>query len=133
VKPEIRYLNTDLDLVGPRDLCPLAAALEVQGVSPVHVTPGQDGCWYATFETDARRDTPEESMSVMLAAVESLSGEARALWWECRLREFNIGYDCGEQPWAFNNGLSSATVLRAGTAGASLRITLYPPDIGDRA
>ena len=34
--PPIAYLNTDLDLVGPRDLRPLAAALEAQGVPPVY-------------------------------------------------------------------------------------------------
>lgn len=124
----IRYLNTDLDLVAGRDLVPLANALEARGVSSLFVTPGDDGRSYATFETDNQYETPESNISAMLAAIESLDENVRALWSECSLREFNIGYDCGYEPWAFNNGLTNATLLRIANAGASLRITLYPPD-----
>jgi hypothetical protein len=130
LKPRIYYLNTDLDLVAQRDLTPLAAALEAQGVPPLYVTHGEDGRWYATFETADQYGAPEESMSKMLDAVESLSGEAHTLWSECSLREFNIGYDCGDEPWAFNNGLTNATLRRTATIGASLRITIYPADTG---
>jgi hypothetical protein len=126
---EIRYLNTDLDLVAARDLTPLAEALSAQGVRPLYgVTHGEDERWYATFETDEQHATPEESMVAMLDAIESLPGPARTLWKKCSLREFNIGYDCGDHPWAFNNGLSNGTLIRAGAAGATLRITLYPPE-----
>jgi hypothetical protein len=59
-------------------------------------------------------------------AVESLEESCRPLWTECRLKEFNIGYDCGHEPWAFNHGLTNQTLLRMAQAGASLRITLYP-------
>ncbi len=41
-------------------------------------------------------------------------------------REFNIGYDCGAEPWAFNQGLSAHLLGRMATAGASLRVTIYP-------
>ena len=43
-----------------------------------------------------------------------------------QLREFNIGYDCGEEPWAFNQGLSAETLRRVAAVKASLRWTLYP-------
>jgi hypothetical protein len=126
---EIYYLNTDLDLVAARDFTPLAAALEAQGVCPLYgVTHGEGEHWYATFETDHQYNTPEETMAVMLDAIESLSRTTRTLWTECSLREFNIGYVCGDHPWAFNHGLSNRTLVRAGTAGATLRITLYPPE-----
>ena len=125
---EIRYLNTDLDLVAARDLAPLATALEPGGLHALYVTHGEDGRWYATFEATTDYRSPEEAVAVMLDAVESLSGDAGALWSECSLREFNIGYDCGDRPWAFSNSLSNGTLLRAGKLGASLRFTLYPPE-----
>ena len=128
---KIQYLNTDLDVVAGRDLGPLAAALEARGVSALHVAQAEDGHWYATFETygeNEQHDVPELALTVMLDAIESLEAEVRGLWSECSLREFNIGYDCGDEPWAFNNGLSNRTLARMASAGASLRITLYPPE-----
>ncbi len=126
---EIRYLNTDLDLVATLDPSPLVAGLEERGLRCLHVYPGDDGLWYATLETEGIEcDTPEESIAAMLDSVESLTAEASAVWSRCTLREFNIGYDCGDCPWAFSNGLTNRTLLRAAALGASLRLTLYPPE-----
>lgn len=122
----ITYLNTDLDLVSDDDPTPLASALESGGVFPLHITRGEDGQWYATFETEEQYSEPEANIAAMLAAVESLDASLRSVWAGCSLREFNIGYDCGLEPWAFNQGLSSETLRRMSAAGASLRVTLYP-------
>ncbi|MBI3836595.1 MAG: hypothetical protein HY288_01500 [Planctomycetia bacterium] len=122
----IRYLNTDLDLVAPRDITELAALLEAHGVRALQVTHAEDSCWYAVFETEEQHEEPERNMSAMLDAIESFDANARALWSQCTLREFNIGYDCGDERWAFNNGLTNTTLQRAAAVGASLRVTLYP-------
>ena len=45
---------------------------------------------------------------------------------QCTTREFNLGYDCGAEPWAFNQGLSSELLGRIAAVGASLRLTIYP-------
>jgi hypothetical protein len=66
----------------------------------------------------------------MIAVVESLAESLRAVWAGCTLREFNIGYDCGDRPWAFEQGLSTGLLGRIAAVGASLRITLYPPPSG---
>lgn len=124
-----RYANTDLDLTSAEHLTGLAAAFEAQGVSPLHVTRADDGLWYATFEVDYpddQHDEPEPTITVMLAAIESLSAPLRGVWSGCTRREFNIGYECGKEPWAFNQGLSSELLGRIAAVGASLRITLYP-------
>ena len=122
----ITYLNTDLDLISDSDLTALASALETGGVFPLHVTRGEDGRCYATFETDEQHTEPEANIAAMLTVVESLDASLRSVWAGCSLREFNIGYDCGLEPWAFNQGLSSETLRRIAAAGASLRVTLYP-------
>ncbi len=122
----ITYLNTDLDLTSDEGLTALAAALEAGGVPPLHVTKGDDGRWYATFETDEQHSQPEPNIGAMLAAVESLAPPLRSVWAGCSRREFNIGYDCGLEPWAFNQGLSAELLGRMAAAGVSLRVTLYP-------
>jgi hypothetical protein len=120
------YLNTDLDLVSSTDLTGLAADFESQGLFPLHVTQGEDGLWYATFEADYQHTEPEPNIATMVAAIESLGEPHRAVWHACSQREFNIGYDCGAEPWAFNQGLSCELLARVAAVGASLRWTLYP-------
>ena len=91
---------------------------------------GDDGKWYARFEIAESlppdNDEPEETIRRLLDAIEALDGGARLLWTTCSLREFNIGYDSGDEPWAFNNGLSAETLKRIADVGGSLRITIYP-------
>jgi hypothetical protein len=124
----IRYRNTDLDLHASFDLDPLVSAFEQGGAWNLGVTLGGDGLWYAIVEAGDRIETPEASITDLLRVIEGLTGEARELWSRCELREFNIGYDSGHEPWAFNQGLTNDTLMRMARCGASLRITLYPPD-----
>lgn len=122
----IFYLNTDLDLTSADDLTALAAAFQAGGVFPLHVTRGEDGLWYACFETEEQHTEPEPNIAAMLAVVETLAPPFRAVWAGCSRREFNIGYDCGLEPWAYNQGLSAELLGRMAAVGASLRWTLYP-------
>jgi len=122
----IHYLNTDMDLASPEDLTGLAEAFKAKGIFPLHVTQGEDGLWYARFEAGENYDQPETSIAAMLTVVESLNEPLRAIWSRCTRREFNMGYDCGSEPWAFEQGLSNALLGRMAALGASLRLTLYP-------
>ncbi|PQO26626.1 hypothetical protein [Blastopirellula marina] len=122
----IRYLNTDLDLCCDDDLTSLTAELESSGATPLHVTLSEDARWYATVETDRQHVEPEANIAELLTAIESLSSSSRSIWNRCSLREFNLGYDCGLKPWAFNQGLSAELLARIAAAGVSLRVTLYP-------
>lgn len=122
----MQYSNTDLDLISTVDLTALASAFEAANVPPTYVTRGDDGLWYATFETDTQYTEPEPNIAAMLSVIESLAGPIRSVWDGCTRREFNIGYDCGSKPWAFNQGLSATLLGRMVKVGASVRITLYP-------
>jgi hypothetical protein len=122
----IGYRNTDLDLTSTDDLTALAAAFETADIPPLHVTHGEDGRWYATFEAREAHTLPEPNIAAMLSVVDGLAPPLRAVWEGCSLREFNIGYICGLEPWAFNQGLSAELLGRLAAAGASLRFTLYP-------
>jgi hypothetical protein len=122
----ISYLNTDLDLASAEDLHPLAEALHSSGLFPLHIAFGEDGLWHATLESEADHGEPETNIASMPAAVESLSLPHRNRWNTCTLREFNVGYDCGAEPWAFNQSLSPSLLGRVAAACVALRITLYP-------
>ncbi|MBI3409074.1 MAG: hypothetical protein HY040_12060 [Planctomycetes bacterium] len=122
----ICYLNTDLDLISPNDLTALAAAFDSRHVFALHVIRGEDGFWHATFETGDSHAEPELNIAAMVAVIESFGKRHRTVWQHCTQREFNIGYDCGTEPWAFSQGLSCGLLARMAAIGASLRFTLYP-------
>jgi hypothetical protein len=82
--------------------------------------------WHATFETSAELAEPEPTIAAMLAIVESWPRPLRSVWDRCTRRELNIGYECGAEPWAFNQALPAELLGRMAAAGASLRVTLYP-------
>lgn len=126
--PKIEYLNTDLVLTAARDLRVLTNELAAGGLCVLAVQEGGNGLWYSTLETsDCIGDRePENTIRELLDAIEGINGDAQELWQECSQREFNIGYDCGDEPWAFNNGLSNSTLERTARVGATLRITIYP-------
>ncbi len=122
----IEYLNTDLDVWSELDLTKLATCLGIYGVNALHVTRLDDGTWYATFETDDCYKEPEETISALLTAIEALPKDEHDIWVKCSRCEFNVGYDCGEEPWEFNQGLSHGLLGRLAQVGGSLRVTLYP-------
>jgi hypothetical protein len=123
----IHYLNTDLDVISSADLTLLVSAFKAGGVHPLYdVALDDDGQGYVTFETSEKHTEPEPNIAAMLAVIESLSADLQAVWEGCSRREFNIGFDCGLEPWAFNQGLSAELLGRMAAAGASLRVTLYP-------
>lgn len=126
--PKIDYLNTDLDLSSSQNLKPLVAELAEHGLDILAVKQGGDGLWYATIEARdcASADGPEWHISLMLDAMAKLSEDSRALWLSCSKIEFNIGYDCGTEPWAFNQSLSASVLSRIVSSKASIRVTLYP-------
>ncbi|GAB4162314.1 MAG: hypothetical protein Tsb009_39330 [Planctomycetaceae bacterium] len=122
--PTIQYLNTDLDLVCDVDPTLLVDEMDSQGLY-ADVNRGEDGLFYVICEDD--NDTePEPNIRQLLDAVDALSEDARKLWTRCSKREFNVGYDCGDEPWSFNQGLSNEVLRRIADCGASFRITLYP-------
>jgi hypothetical protein len=122
----ICYLNTDLDLTSSDDLTALAAVFESRGLVALFVVHGEDGPWRAKFETQDQFTEPEPNIAAMVALAESLGEPERRIWLDCTQREFNMGYDCSDEPWAFNQGSSSALLGRVSAIGASLRLTLYP-------
>ena len=109
---------------GALRLTPLVEVLEAGGVFPIHRAQKEDGKWSAALET-----------AVSLLNLKQLSAQCSTwssplilrhaeLWDRCSLREFNIGYDCGDEPFAFSNGLSHSLAPR-NSVGAGLRKAVF--------
>ncbi len=93
------YLNTDLDLEAAFDLTPLAEQMVERGLVVLHVHQWDNGQWTARFETNEWFEAPDPNIAAMLTAVETLGEPARSLWAACTTRTFDVGYECGEEPW----------------------------------
>lgn len=104
----ISYMNTALDLFSAEDLTKRAAAFEAGGLVLLHVRRDSDDRWFACFECDQDHTEPESAIAAMLAMIESLQPPLLTVWQNCSVREFNIGHDCGQEPCAYNQGLSTA-------------------------
>jgi len=126
--PTIHYLNTDLDLTAPCDLAPLAQALAEKGLGALHVSQVAEDAWCAVFETDEVFDEPQSNIKHMLAAIESLSDEPGRLWQSCTVRDFHLGYECGDQPHVLGQSLDTPTLARIAAVGGAVRISLYAAD-----
>ena len=128
----IKYLNTDLDLASAGDLTALTEAFNASGAFPLHLTHDDDGLWHATIEVNQDADDvkpcePDLHIGAMLAIVESFGELLRADWSTCTLREFNIDYNCGKRPWAFEpKGCPAGSSNVSRRWATSIRITIYP-------
>ena len=135
---ETIYTNTDFDLKSNGAFDELHAELSAKCLV-LHYACGEDGIYTASYESDhddtAELSGVERDISLMLAAVKSLSEPARIQFDGCHLREFNIGFECGDT-WAFAYSLTQQTIDAVSAASCTLAVTLYPmrnPDGSMRA
>lgn len=131
---ETEYANTDFDLRSTQAFDTLHRELDGTCISLTYAQ-GEDGKWFASYEADYDPDfDPDDdtvesetgsAILVMLKAVSSLSPTAKAEFDACYLREFNLGFHCGDS-WAFLYQLPLHVVQAAADARCSIAVTLYP-------
>jgi len=125
---ETDYANTDFDLKSAssfdtlhRELSSLCCAL--------YYTRSEEGHYHASYESDHNGNSTqtgaERDILLFTAAINSLSTDAKMELDACYLREFNIGFHCGDS-WAFVHAIPHRAVNAASNAGCSLAVTLYP-------
>ena len=86
------------------------------------------GHFLATFETNAVRGDPDTAIGYFCNLVENLSADERVAWDKAFLKVFDIGYDGGNAPRAYQSDLRPETLAAVGRVGASVRITIYPAE-----
>ncbi|MFH5803845.1 hypothetical protein [Alienimonas sp. DA493] len=125
------YIQTDLDLYAAFDLRPLVEELERLGLTALNSDDlGGDGSWKAILEADGEEEETPTDPNVpcgrMLAAISALPPRFREDWRRCDRRVFNLGFDCGEEPWPYTVGLSPEVTRGLASVGGELEFTLYP-------
>jgi len=122
----IRFLNVDLDVRSDRSLRSLTEDLALRGMFNLRPSDEQAGEQFACYELDGHASTAQQTLVAMLSILEAMSPDARETWDAATAREFNLGYDCGTEPWAYNDGVGPDVIRRVAELGGALRITLYP-------
>ncbi|WP_459558495.1 hypothetical protein [Lacunimicrobium album] len=126
---EIRYLNTDLDLVADFSLEELSAKIEEQNCYALHTTHGEDGKWYASYESHLEHDDLDDSLphhlEILLTALESLDQDAKSQLSRCAKFDFCVGIDSGETPGNKLYPISANHLSRIAALRASLSICVY--------
>jgi len=124
---EIAFLNVDLEIESHESLQPIADHFG-EDVSVL-------GCgkwgehYHAAFETAGGIGDPDSLISFFCTLIEAFDTNERNLWENAFRREFNIGYTSGLEPRSFESDIRAATIARVCKVGASIKITIYPPDL----
>ncbi|WP_339735265.1 hypothetical protein [uncultured Gimesia sp.] len=125
---DTHYANTDFDLKSASSFDTLHRELSSRCFA-LFYTHGEDGHYHACFESDHDGETPESGADrdilLIVNAINMLSDSAKAELDLCYLREFNIGFHCGDS-WAFVHSIPHKAVAAASNVGCSLAVTLYP-------
>ena len=122
----IRFLNVDLDVRSDRSLRSLTEDLALRGMFNLRTADEEAGEQLACYELDGQASSVHQVLVAMLTILEAMGADAREAWEASTAREFNLGYDCGTEPWAYNDGIGPDVIRRISELGGALRITLYP-------
>lgn len=125
---ETQYINTDLDLESSYSFETLHHEL-AQSCCVLHYLQNDDGHWVARIESNCDHNIePEKAATDIFAIVEalnSLSERAKQELAVCHLREFNLGFYCGDN-WGYIHQLPQAVVQAVAALNGSVAVTLYP-------
>ena len=125
---ESRYLNTDFDLKSESAFDTLRAELAERCLE-LHYQGGEDGHHHASYESKHDYESSETGAEFdilrIVEVLKSLSDQAKSELQSCYLREFNIGFDCGDT-WGFGHSVPQEVIAEAADLGCSLAVTLYP-------
>lgn len=125
-KEMIRYINTDLELLSREDISDLIDFLKSNGMYILHNLVNESGKNDAWLELDLDSNKAQETIRLMIDVLLKMEGKARKQWELCEKKDFNIGFDCGSEPWAFNEELPDTLIKKVAEFNAGIKITIYP-------
>jgi hypothetical protein len=121
---ETHFLNVDLEVSSASDLSWLVEELG-EDVTNLYCGPAQ-GHFLATFEAKPLFGDPDTLIGYLCGLVEALPDQRRRVWNQAFLKIFDIGYEAGNEPPAYQSDLRPETLAAVTRIGASLRVTIYP-------
>lgn len=125
---DTEYANTDLDLKSVTPFDVLKRELD-QWCCVLHYTRGENGHWHSivesTLDDAASKHDASSDILAIVEAIKTLSPAARAELDDCYLREFNIGFHCGDT-WSYIHTIPSIVIRGVADIDCSISVTLYP-------
>ena len=81
--------------------------------------------WFIYF-APLSGNTPDCSIQNLCKSINELPDQIKEEWFKADIREFNIGYQLGEDSQCFQQNLSSETISMVNDLKAGIVISLYP-------
>ncbi len=125
---DTEYANTDFDLKSRMPFDTLHQELK-RWCCVLHYSEGNEGHWYSIVEANHNEASSDRNAAIdilaIVEAINALSPNAKAELEACYMREFNIGFHCGDT-WSYVHSIPLAVVEAIAKVGCSLAVTLYP-------
>jgi hypothetical protein len=122
------YATTDFDLKSSAPFDTLHNEL-LESCCVLSYVGGDDGRWHAIVNAEHNDDyrNRDAAMDILciLNALNSLSRPAKEELDACCLREFNIGFHCGDS-WGYVHQIPQTVVRAVSDMSCSIAVTLYP-------
>jgi hypothetical protein len=120
-KSVTEFLNVDLDIRGRAGLEELLEAM----ASDVIVM--SQSAETASVELNEAYLSLEETAAKLIALINSLPPEAKAIWDQCESRRLDVGIQAGVEPYSSTFDISKETVSALAAAGFEVAFTIYAP------
>jgi len=119
---EITFLNIDLDIESNEDITPI---IDEWG-DRISVLRNEEvnGVYYGSFETSC--SGIEEILNEYFVLINSLTPQSRKIWDNAQRKDFDFGYESGEQPNNFHSRVSPDLLTKLVEVGGEVVITIYP-------
>ena len=124
---DTEYANTDFDLKSEAPFDALHQELSLRCLV-LHYERGDDDHYRASYESDhdgESKDCAARDILLIVDAINALSEVAKTQFETCYLREFNIGFHCGDT-FGFVHSIPDHAINAVSSARCSLGVTLYP-------
>jgi hypothetical protein len=120
------FLNVDLDIESKYDISPIIRDFGDK-VFILNDEPYSEGSYNLSVELNDSwcQQDPEGLILGYIELIKNFSDDAKDAWNRAHKKSFDLGYECGFQPYSINNELSNSTINAVASVGASVIFTLY--------
>lgn len=120
------FLNVDLDIESKYDISAIIRDFGDK-VFILNDEPYSEGSYNLSVELNDSwcQQDPEGLILGYIELIKNFSDDAKDAWNRAHKKSFDLGYECGFQPYSINNELSNSTINAVASVGASVIFTLY--------
>lgn len=126
--PDAQFLNVDLDVYSRYDLQPLVNRL---GKRVIDLYVGRERRGYSAhleLAAGLRKPSADSTIRAFCTLIRALPKTERELWNGAKSREFSVGVEAGQQPFACDVRIEAQTVKAVAELGAMIVLTVYGPE-----